>query len=616
MSRWRVTCVGLVAAALVGTVAPARVEVGASGASHRLTVEGERFLLDGQPFLIRSGEMHYPRVPRAYWRDRMRRLRALGLNTLTTYVFWNVHEPVPGAFDFSGDLDVATYVRTAQEEGLWVILRPGPYVCTEWDLGGLPSWLLREPGMALRSADPRFLAPSRRYLARLGRELAGLQATRGGPIILVQVENEYGSFGSDKVYLGAIRDQIRAAGFEVPLFTSDGPTDRMLAGGTLDDVLSVVNFAADDDPEEAFATFAKFRRGVPRMVGEFWTGWFDHWGRDHHVVAPEAGARHLDWLLGQGISVNLYMAHGGTTFGFLPGANWDTRYWPDTTGYDYDAPIDEAGRPTPKFEAYRAVFEKHLPRGERLPPVPAALPAIAIPRVELPESAPLAQLLSTPIRSERPLTQEAIGQEFGFTLYRTRVDRSVADVLEVIEVRDYAVVLSGTRVLGTLDRRLRQGSLDVRLAAGDDLGVLVENMGRVNFGPRLLDDRKGITEKVTLGGRELTGFEIFPLSLRDLSGLRFAREPVAGPAFHRGTFDLSTVGDTFLDLRGWGKGVAWVNGRNLGRFWWLGPQRSLYCPAPFLRQGRNEIVVLETDDRGHRTVQGLVTPVYTAAGIE
>ena len=614
MSRLRVAVLGVLGAALAGVVAPVPAQVGGLGDTHRLTIDGGRFLLDGQPFVIRSGEMHYPRVPRAYWRDRMRRLRALGLNTLTTYVFWNVHEREPGAFDFSGDLDVATYVRAAHEEGLWVILRPGPYVCTEWDLGGLPSWLLREPGVALRSTDPRFLEPSRRYLARLGLELAALQSTRGGPIILVQVENEYGSFGSDKVYLGAIRDQIRGAGFEVPLFTSDGPTARMLEGGTLDDVLSVVNFAADDDPEKAFATFARFRQGVPRMVGEFWTGWFDHWGRDHHVVPPETGARHLDWMLGQGISVNLYMAHGGTTFGFLPGANWDTRYWPDTTGYDYDAPIDEAGRPTPKFEAYRAVFAKHLPGGERLPPMPAALPAIEIPRIELRETAPLAQLLSSPVRSERPLTQEAIGQDYGFTLYRTRVDRNVADVLEIVEARDFAVVLSGTRVLGTLDRRLGQTSLDVRLAAGEVLDVLVENMGRINFGPRLLDDRKGLTEKVTLGGRELTGFEIYPLPLRDLSGLQFAREPATGPAFHRATFDLAAAGDTFLDLRGWGKGVAWVNGRNLGRFWRLGPQRSLYCPAPFLRQGRNEIVIFEIDDQQHRSVQGLQNPVYEPVG--
>jgi len=572
--------------------------------------KGDQFLLNGAPFVIRSGEMHYPRVPRPYWRDRMRKMRAMGLNALCTYVFWNLHEPQPGKFDFTGNLDLAEYIRTAQAEGLYVLLRPGPYICTEWDFGGLPSWLLHTPDIKVRSADPRFLTAAARYLTQVGKEAAALQIHRGGPILMVQVENEYGSFGNDKEYMGAVRHMIQDAGFDCQLYTSDGSGKSNLAGGTLDGVLSVINFGDGSNVEREFANFAAFRQNVPRMCGEFWYGWFDHWGEQHHTSKPKPGADGVEWMLSRGISFNLYMAHGGTTFGFMSGANWSRAYQPDTSAYDYDAPLDEAGRPTAKFHAIRDVTMKHLGAGETLPELPAPLPMIAIPRFELTESAPLAARLPKAISSQKPLTMEAVGQDYGFILYRHRPARALKGTLEVTEARDYAVISQGEKRLGVLDRRQRQSKLEVELTAGEPLDILVENMGRINFGPQLVADRKGITEKVTLNGDELTPWEIYPLPIPDPARWPFSTKPAAAPALHRGTFRLTAIGDTFLDMRGWGKGIVWINGHNLGRYWRIGPQQSLFVPAPWLNPGANQIIVLDLEEHGPRSIQSATDPVY------
>jgi len=574
--------------------------------SHTFSTEGDHFLLDGKPFVIVSGEMHYPRVPREYWRDRMRKMKAMGLNTLCTYVFWNLHEPRPGKFDFTGNLDVAEFVRTAQQEGLWVIVRPGPYICTEWDFGGMPWWLLARPDMNVRSADPRFLSAAAAYMKQAGEQLAPLQITRGGPIIMAQVENEYGSFGEDHEYMGAIRKMMLDAGFDVPLYTSDGPSDSMLAGGTLPDTLSVINFGASD-PAPQFARFAKFRQNVPRMSGEYWIGWFDHWGEQHHTTSAERAAAGLDWMLANGISVNLYMFHGGTSFGPMSGANFSRAYQPDISSYDYDSPLDEAGRPTPKFFALRDVIARRL--GIEPPALPAPLPMIEIPRFELRESAPMLAHLPKPVRSAKPQTMEALGQGYGFVLYRHRQNASVKGLLEVLEARDYALVRQGARTLGVLDRRLRRRSLDVDLRAGQPLDILVENMGRINFAREMVSDRKGITEKVTLAGSELTGWDQYALPLAPpASG--YSTRPPRGPAFYRGAFTLAAIGGTFLDTRGWGKGYVWINGHNLGRYWKIGPQQTLFVPAGWLRAGRNEVVVLDLEEGGIRSLQGLANPVY------
>jgi beta-galactosidase len=574
---------------------------------HSIRIEDGKFVLDGRPFQIISGEMHYARIPREYWRDRLRKARAMGLNTISTYVFWNLHEPEPGVYDFGGQLDIAEFVREAQEEDLYVIVRAGPYVCSEWDLGGLPAWLLADPNAALRSRQESFLRPAGEWMNRLGRELAPLEITRGGPIIAVQVENEYGSFGSDKVYMSRVRDMIVKAGFhDLILYTADGAAE--LPQGTLPDLPAVVNFGPGE-AHSAFAALKAFRPQGPFMSGEYWDGWFDHWGEQHHVTDMKQQAQELDWMLSQGYSVNLYMFEGGTSFGFMAGANFGRGYEPDTTSYDYDAPLDEAGRPTKKFFGFREVILRHL-NGASLPPLPAATPVIVIPKFTLEDSASLWTNLGRPISSERPRTMESLGQSCGYILYRTRAKGPAKGDLLIDEVHDSAQIFVNHRLVGTLDRRLGQDRLTLELpSGGNTLDVLVENSGRINFGPKLREDRKGITQSVSFASEELTGWEIFPLPMFDPASLHFSKGAAPSPAFHRGTFDLESVGDTFLDMRGLSKGVVWVNGHNLGRFWKIGPQQTLYVPGTWLRKGRNKVIVFDLEGSSQPSLQGLREPI-------
>lgn len=581
----------------------------ATPATHTFGWKGEDFLLDGKPFVIRGGEMHFSRVPRERWRDRLRMMKAMGLNTVGTYLFWNLHEPRPGEFDFSGQNDIAAFVRTAQEEGLWVILRPGPYACAEWEFGGFPSWLLKTPDLRIRTSDPRYLAAATRFLGEVGKRLAPLQVAHGGPILMVQVENEYGSFGADHGYMGSIRDALRKAGFDGALYTADGPTPKMLDGGTLPDVLSVVNFGAD--PAGAFAELEKFRGKTPRMAGEYYPGWFDHWGEQHHTGQVDDILKDIGWMLERDVSFSLYMFHGGTSFGFMNGANYSDKepFQPDTTSYDYGAPLDEAGRPTPAYHALRELIGKHLKPGEALPDVPPSPPMIAIPRFRLTESAPLASLLGEPVRATRPLTMEEIDQSYGFVWYRTRVPKAKA-TLEAGDVRDMALVYQDGKRLGRMDRRLGQRSIEIDTNAERPLDLLVENMGRINYGSRLMDERKGLLEPVRFAGKPLLDWEMYRLPLDDLSKLKFSARAGDAPAFHRGSFRLSQLGDSYVDLRGWDRGHVWINGHHLGRYWRIGPQRTLLVPAEWLKRGRNEIVVLELEGTGGGSVQGLADPVF------
>jgi beta-galactosidase len=578
---------------------------------HSFGYKGENWLLDGAAFVIRSGSLHYPRVPRPYWRDRMRKMKSLGLNTLCTYVFWNLHEPEPGRFDFSANLDLAEYLRTAQSEGLWVLLRPGPYICSEWDFGGMPGWLLATPDIKVRSADPRFLAAAERYIKRVGQEAAGLQVARGGPILMVQVENEYGSYGNDMQYKSAVRRMIVEAGFDGQLYTSDGSGRQNLEGGTFADLPAAINFGDQNNPEHEFANFANFRSSVPRFCAEYWPGWFDHWGELHHTTPATRSANAVDWMLSRNISFNLYMVHGGTNFGFMAGANLGRDYEPTISAYDYDAPIDEAGRPTEKFRTIQAAIRKRLPAAAaEFPPLPAPLPLIAIPRFELKQSAALTSRLPKPIDAERPMSMEAAGQSYGFILYRKQVKQPVKGTIEIGGMHDYAVVSQGKRHLGTLDRRKKQERLEVELSAGEPLDLLVENMGRSNFGPLLVTERKGITGRVTVNGTEWTGWEVYPLPMTDAARWPFAAKTSSGPALYRGTFTVASPGDSFLDLRGWGHGMVWVNGHCLGRYWKIGPQQTLFLPAPWLEAGENEAIVLDLEDGGKRSLEGLTDPVY------
>ena len=583
--------------------------VQAQSPKHTFALGGRDFLLDGKPFQIIAGEMHFARIPREYWRQRLKMARAMGLNTIATYVFWNYHEPAQGQFDFKSESrNIAEFIKTAQEEGLWVMVRPGPYACAEWEFGGYPWWLLKEKDLVVRGKDPRFLAACRSYLKRLGEEISSLQITRGGPIIMVQVENEYGSYGQDKEYVAKMRDYIRETGIDVPLYTADGP--GQVKNACVPDVLPAIN--GENNAQTIRDTVNRWNNGKgPYLSPEFYPGWLDHWGERHSLTPVEEFIGKYDTLLSEGISVSLYMFHGGTNFGFTSGANYDGHFQPQPTSYDYDAPLDEAGRPTPKYFRFREVIAQHLTAGVSLPDTPSTNPIIDIPRFELKESASLFDALPEPVKSETTLSMEDIGQGSGYILYRTVLNTRGEGKLFFKELRDYGIVLLNGKKIASLDRRHKQKKLTIRAASTPaTLDILVENGGRINFGRQMIDNRKGITERVLLNEAELRNWSVFSLPMENPPSLHFARKNVSTvPAFHMGIFRLPKTGDTFLDMSGWGKGNVWVNAHNLGRFWYIGPQQTLYCPGVWLREGENEIVVLELEDKGKRTIQGLKEPI-------
>jgi beta-galactosidase len=594
---------------------PAMNAVGAPVA--RFAVQGSQFTLDGRPFQIRSGEMHYPRVPRAVWRDRFRKARALGLNTITTYAFWSQHEPEPGRWDFSGNKDLRAYIRMAAEEGLHVILRPGPYVCAEVDFGGFPAWLLRTPGLRVRSLDPRYMAACQNYLRHIAEQVADLQSSRGGPLLMLQVENEYGSYGQDHDYMATMQQQLRAAGIDAPLFTSDGGAERLFDGGTLPDVPAVVNFGGGvADAKESFDALAAWRPKGPRMAGEYWAGWFDHWGEEHHTQPPEEAAATVDWMMAQGHSFNLYMFHGGTSFGWLTGANYSAKepFQPDTTSYDYDAVLDEAGRVTPKYRLVRERIAHHLAaRGEK--PLPALVDEGTGPQAVAPFTlqrvAALLDTLPAPIASRLIRPMEHFGQSHGLILYRKRFEQARKGLLTIDEVRDHATVLINGRKVGTLERRLGERQLEIDIPAGGTLDLLLDNLGRINFGAKLDGEVKGISRSVRIGDEDLLDWQVYPLPLDAVGSLKAASPAAEGPVFHRGQFERATPADTFLDTRGWGRGLAWVNGQLLGRFWSIGPQQTLYVPASWMKAGANDVLVLsDATPAGGLHMRGLADPVY------
>ncbi|RPH32004.1 beta-galactosidase, partial [bacterium] len=570
----------------------------------------KQFLPDGKQFRMISGEMHFARIPQEYWRDRLRMARAMGLNTIATYIFWNYHETEPGKFNFRGNADVARFVKTAQEEGLWVIVRPSPYACAEWEFGGYPWWLQKEKELKVRSKDPRFLEMSRKYFDQLGKQLSPLQITRGGNIIMVQLENEYGSYDKDKEYLALNKEIIRKSGFDVALYTCDGPTQ--MPNGYLPGLLPAVNGL--DDVEAVKELINKHHDGRgPYFIAEWYPAWFDSWGLEHHVVPASEYVGKLDTILANGFSINMYMVHGGTTRGFMNGANMSARdpYAPQTSSYDYDAPINEAGNATPKFFAFREIIKKHLPPGVVLPDVPQEKKSISIPAIKLGESASLLENLPEPVMSDRPLTFEDLGQGYGYVLYRATVRGPAKGTLNIQHVRDYAVVLVNGKRVARLDRRLKQDSVDIELPEGNvTLDLFLENGGRINYGPYLNDNKKGITERVTLGGKEISGFKMYRFPCDDLSSVKFREGDARGvPVLRRGSFVLREVADTYLDMSQWGKGSAWVNGHSLGRYWNIGPQQTLYIPAPWLKKGKNEVMVLELLESSQEETKGLETPI-------
>ncbi|HTI97551.1 MAG TPA: beta-galactosidase [Dongiaceae bacterium] len=587
-----------------------------TGAPHTFAIGTNDFLLDGHRFQIRCGEIHAARVPREYWRHRLQLAKAMGLNTVCAYLFWNLHEPRPGEFTWSGQADAAEFCRIAQEEGLWVILRPGPYSCAEWEMGGTPWWLLKGDDVKLRSTDPRYLEPAQAYLREVGRVLGPLQITHGGPILMVQVENEYGFYGNDAAYCAALRQALVAAGFDVPLFQCNPPD--VMRNGLVPDLYQAGNFGSDITNN--LAKIRKIQPTGPLFCSEFYPGWFDTWGQPHHLGKPENYLPNLKLMLDQDASFSIYMAHGGTTFGLWAGC--DRPFKPDTSSYDYDAPISEAGWTTPKFFETRELFSHYLLPGETLPAPPAPQPVVSFAPVQLKETAPVFANLPAPVSDETPRAMEKYDQGYGCILYRTRIPAGPAALLEAAAIHDFGYVFINGQPAGILDRR--NSSAKINLPAREQeatLDILVEPMGRVNFGPEMWDP-KGLIAPVKLGGEILKGWQVFKLPLDGtmLAGLKFSPASAdtktvtaAGrPAFWRGTFKLAQPGDTFLDLRSWGKGVVWVNGHCLARFWNIGPTQTAYLPGCWLHAGDNEIVILDYVGPEQPVVAGLEKPILDA----
>ncbi|MVA76776.1 beta-galactosidase [Auraticoccus sp. F435] len=579
-----------------------------------------RFLRDGQPHTIVSGALHYFRVPRALWGDRLQRLAAMGCNTVETYVAWNFHVRRPDAEpDLTGDRDLGAFLDEAGRQGLDVLVRPGPYICAEWDLGGLPSWLLaeeglrtRERGVNLRTADPAWLRHVDAWFDRLIPVIGSRQVSQGGPVVAVQVENEYGSFGDDRGYLQHLADGLRARGITELLFTSDGPSSLMLRGGTLDDVLATVNFGSRST--QAFSTLLAERPGTPTMVMEFWNGWFDHWGGPHHVRDAQDAAAELDTMLAGGHSVNFYMGHGGTSFGVWAGANAadDGTLQPTVSSYDYDAPIAEDGTLTPKFWAFREVVAART--GRELPEPPAPAPRQRPRDVEL--TGPvlgLEQVLDAvaPVRAAAPPSMEDLGIHHGVVRYRTEVAGPEQATLTLPGVGDLAAV----RLTGP-DGQQQQGlvsqlrvdpafvdRVELDVAAGtSQLDVVVASLGRVNFGP-LLGDRKGL-HSARLSYQHLFGWSAQGLDLTELPELDWSAAAdgrTDGPCFQRVELEVDSPADAWLSVPDGHHGYLFLNGFNLGRYWNpAGPTQALYAPAPLWRTGVNEVVVCELVRPGRR----------------
>ena len=573
---------------------------------HTFEIKNE-FYLDGKPFQIISGGIHYFRVLPEYWEDRLRKLKALGCNTVETYVPWNMHEPKKGEFDFVGErwhgmLDLKRFVETAQKIGLWVILRPSPYICAEWDFGGFPAWLLSEGEMELRTSDERYLRHVRDYYQVLMPYLAPMQVTQGGPVLMMQVENEYGTFGNDRKYLELLRDMMREGGIDVPLFASDGPGADILSNTAVEGIFPTANFGSR--AKVAYSCLKEFNGGGPCMCTEFWLGWFDAW-RDgkHHTTDPDEAAKELKELLENG-SVNLYMFEGGTNFGFMNGSNYGTHLTPDVTSYDYDAVLTEDGQLTEKYHKLKKVITEHIQKEpEAEPTVPVERRAYGkIPvsqKVDLFHALPK---LDAPIETVAPRSMEQAGQGYGYMLYSTILDTSTElSNLRLYKAADRAIAfVDGKKALTAFDRELEEGH-EVGPFYGKNmkLDILVENMGRVNYGPMLNWQRKGIDGCVFINSRfSQHNWKQYPLPMDNLEQLDYSAGYEEGiPAFYRFEFEAEEVGDTFLDFAGWGKGFVVVNGFQLGRFWEEGPQRRLYVPGALLHKGCNEIILFETEGK-------------------
>ena len=556
------------------------------------------FLRNGEPFVIKAAELHYPRIPVEYWDQRIKLSKALGMNTVCLYTFWNIHEPQEGKFDFTGQNDIRKFIELCKENGLNVILRPGPYVCAEWEMGGLPWWLLKKKDISLRDNDPYFLARVDEFQKALASQVGDLTVKDGGPIIMIQVENEYGSYGENKEYVSNIRDMLRKNfGNDIVMFQCDWSSNFTLNG--LDDLVWTMNFGTGADVDSQFAALKEMRPDSPLMCSEFWSGWFDKWGAAHETRPADEMIKGIDDMLSRGISFSLYMTHGGTNWGHWAGAN-SPGYAPDVTSYDYDAPISESGQTTEKYWALRELLEKYS--DTPLAEVPPVVEPISVKEFSFTEYAPI--FVSQSIETEDIKTMEEFDQGFGSICYQTLLPAVKAgSVLTVNEPHDFAQIFINGKYVGKLDRRLGETELKLgEYPEGSEMVIFVEAMGRINFGIAI-KDFKGISENVMLNGSELKNWKVYllPDELVFYQGMAFA--PVEGikkgengrypRGVYRGTFEVDKTSDTFLNFRTWGKGLVYVNGYPLGRIWDIGPQQTLYLPGPWLKKGKNEILVFD-----------------------
>ena len=583
------------------------------------------FLLSGKPFVVKAAELHYPRIPQPYWEHRIKMCKALGMNTICLYVFWNIHEQQEGVFDFSGQNDVAAFCRLCQKNGMYVIVRPGPYVCAEWDMGGLPWWLLKKKDIRLREQDPYFMERVRIFEQKVGEQLASLTIQRGGPIIMIQVENEYGSYGTDKPYVSEIRDCLRSIyGAEMTLFQCDWASNFENNG--LSDLVWTMNFGTGANIDAQFKRLGELRSDAPKMCSEFWSGWFDKWGARHETRPAADMVAGIDRMLSKGISFSLYMTHGGTSFGHWAGAN-SPGFAPDVTSYDYDAPINEYGLATPKFDELRKMMAKYTD-GRKLHAVPKApMPIIAVPEFELTEFAPL-EAGVTGQKEGTLMTFEEMDMGWGTMVYTTHLPEIPVKSVLTADCHDFAQVFVDGKLVGKIDRVKNERSLVLpTVKEKAELKIVVEAMGRINFG-RGIKDFKGIVSEVTITAdiddcetvwkpRRWTNATIpddYATAQKALATHHDA--PASQPGYYRGYFQLSKVGDTFLNFEHWGKGQVYVNGHAMGRIWSIGPQQTLYVPGCWLKKGRNEVVVLDVVGPKQTTVWGQKEPELNKLQLE
>ncbi len=593
------------------------------------TTGDKTFLLNGEPFIVKAAEVHYPRIPRPYWEHRIQMCKALGMNAVCIYIFWNIHEQKEGQFDFTGNNDVAEFCRIAQKNGMYVIVRPGPYVCAEWEMGGLPWWLLKKKDIKLRERDSYFMERVKIFEEKVGEQLKPLTIQNGGPIIMIQVENEYGSYGEDKPYVSEIRDCLRSIyGKELSLFQCDWSSNFEKNG--LDDLTWTMNFGTGANIDDQFRRLGELRPNAPKMCSEFWSGWFDKWGARHETRPAKDMVDGMDEMLSKGISFSLYMTHGGTSFGHWAGAN-SPGFAPDVTSYDYDAPINEYGLATPKFWELRKMMEKYSDK--KLPSVPKApMGIITIPKFEMKEFAPLITGISQVVVSPEPKTFEEMDMGWGTMSYTTILPEIKSQSVLTGEFHDFAQVFIDGKYIGKIDRVKNEKSLTLPPMRKDaELSIIVEGMGRINFG-RAIKDFKGIIGNVTI----TSDLDKYEMTLKPKAWVNAtiaddyqtavkafetkmpetAKGDFLKAGYHRGYFTLKKVGDTFLNFETWGKGQVYVNGNAMGRIWSIGPQQTLYVPGCWLKKGKNEVIVLDVVGPKEAVVWGQAEPELNKLQLE